>query len=42
MPCLVALLALISPRLRERIQELGVELTHFGVVPTAPSTAQTA
>jgi predicted glycoside hydrolase/deacetylase ChbG (UPF0249 family) len=33
--------ALISPRLRERIDELGVELTHFGV-PTTPSTAQTA
>lgn len=34
--------ALISPRLRERIQELGVELTHFGAVPTIPSTARTA
>ncbi|HET7612574.1 MAG TPA: ChbG/HpnK family deacetylase [Gemmatimonadaceae bacterium] len=34
--------ALISPRLRERIQELGVELTHFGVAPTTPSTAQPA
>lgn len=34
--------ALISPRLRERIQELGVELTHFGAVPTTPSTAQSA
>jgi chitin disaccharide deacetylase len=34
--------ALISPRLRERIQELGVELTHFGAMPTTPSTAHTA
>jgi predicted glycoside hydrolase/deacetylase ChbG (UPF0249 family) len=34
--------ALISPRLRERIQELGVELTQFGVAPTTPSTVQTA
>lgn len=34
--------ALISPRLRERIQELGVELTHFGAVSTTPSRAQTA
>ena len=34
--------ALISPRLRERIQELGVELTHFGAVSTIPSTVRTA
>ena len=34
--------ALISPRLRERIQELGVELTHFGAVTTIPSTVRTA
>lgn len=34
--------ALISPRLRERIQELGVELTHFGAVSTIPSTIRTA
>ena len=34
--------ALISPRLRERIQELGVELTHFGAVSTTQSTAQPA
>ena len=34
--------ALISPRLRERIQELGVELTHFGAVTAIPSTVRTA
>ncbi len=33
--------ALISPRLKERIQELGVELTHFGAMPTSPSTVHT-
>jgi predicted glycoside hydrolase/deacetylase ChbG (UPF0249 family) len=32
--------ALISPRLRERIQDLGVELTHFGAA--SASTAPTA